>query len=45
MTKKTISIVDDKFEVLSKYTGLNITGALQIGPYLYTINDVMHSIN
>ena len=44
MTKKKICIIDEKGEVMSKYSGLNITGAYQIGPYLYTINNVMHNI-
>ena len=44
LTKKKICIIDEKGEVMSKYSGLNITGAYQIGPYLYTINNVMHNI-
>ena len=44
VTNKKMFILDERSKVISKYTGLNITSALQIGPYLYTINNVMHNI-
>ena len=44
VTNKKVFILDEWCKVISKYTGLHITGALQIGPYLYTINNVMHNI-
>ena len=40
VTQDNLCVLNDKFEVLYRYTGLNLTAALQTKDYLYTINEI-----
>ena len=45
VTKDNIFLLDDQFEVMSEYTGLNIHSAEQKGEYLYIINEIIESVS
>ena len=40
VTPNNLCVLDDKFKVQYRYTGLNITAALQTKDYLYTLNEI-----
>ena len=40
VTNQNLCVLNDKFEVQYRFSGLNITAALQTNNYLYTINEI-----
>ena len=40
VTNDNLCVLNDKFEVQYRFSGLNITAALQTNNYLYTINEI-----
>ena len=40
VTRDNLCVLNDKFEVQYRFTGLNITAAIQTNDYLYTINEI-----
>ena len=40
VTRNNLCVLDDKFKVVYRYTGLNITATLQTKDYLYTLNEI-----
>ena len=43
-TRSSLCVLDDSFKIYSKYTGLNITEAMQMSYYLYIINETMGTV-